>query len=118
MDESTCLTIFACRKSPLWKGTVTLSEPFPIDSVAAFGAAASNLRSTSRAVHRGSLGIYVDGGGQDITAEENIAFVVRQSFEIQLNCFFDISDRLFKRVALRLAPSSSGHQAYKPAHPS
>jgi hypothetical protein len=56
--------------------------------------AASNARSASTAVHRGSLGIHFDGSRENLAAEEDVALVHRQSLKIQLDCFFDIGNRL------------------------
>jgi hypothetical protein len=36
------------------------------------------MKDCAAAVHRGSLGIHLDGGGQDLSTEEKISFVGRQ----------------------------------------
>src|SRR3954462_1810797 len=56
------------------------------------------------AVHRGNLGIHLDGRGQNLPAQENITFLGRQRFEVELDRLLDVHDRLFKRIALRLTP--------------
>ena len=36
-------------------------------------------------------------------AEEDVPLVSRQGFQVQLDCFFNVRDRFFERVPLRLA---------------
>src|SRR5205823_11738564 len=62
----------------------------------------SNARSASLAVHRGSLGIHLDGRGQNLPAQEDITFLGRQRFEVELDRLSDVHEGLFKRTALRL----------------
>src|SRR4051812_24704971 len=80
-----------------------------VDPVTTFRAeimkpAASKARPASNAVHRGSLGIHLNGGREDLAAEEKMPFVSGQGFEVQFDGFFDVRDRFFKRVALRVTP--------------
>jgi hypothetical protein len=44
--------------------------------------ARSRARSASGAVYRGSLGIHLNGSGEDLTAEEHIALVGRQRLQV------------------------------------
>jgi hypothetical protein len=65
--------------------------------------AVSKARSASRAVHRGSLGIYLDSSGQNFTPEENIPLVVRKGFEVKLDGFLYVGHGILECVTLRLA---------------
>jgi len=51
----------------------------------------------------GSLGIHFNGGGQNLPAEENIAFVAGQRFEVEFYRLSDVRHSLFQRIPLRLA---------------
>ena len=60
-------------------------------------------RSASAAVQRGSLGIHLDSGGQDLAAEQHVAFIDGQGFKVKLDGLLDIRDCLLKRASLGLA---------------
>src|SRR4051794_2103649 len=75
--------------------------------------AANSARSASVAVQRGSLGIHLDGRRQDLLAEKKITLLGRERLEAELNCFFNVGQRLFERVALRLAPFQLGAPSVK-----
>ena len=77
-----CFMIFGCSIAPLWNGTVTLNWRFPYIRWLPFErrsskAAKNSDLSASAAVHRGSLGIHLDGGCQNFTAQEHISLVDR-----------------------------------------
>ena len=59
-------------------------------------------RSASTAVYRGSLGIHLYGGGEDLTAQEAIALGSREGFKVKIDCFLAVRKRFFKCAALRL----------------
>lgn len=55
------------------------------------------------------LGIHLNGGGEDLTAEQVIPFVGRQPLQIEPDALPTVRNHPFERVSLRLAPFSSGH---------
>src|SRR5438270_12645195 len=75
--------------------------------------AARRARSASVAVHRGGLGIYLDGRGQNRFAQEKFTFIGWERFEVQFDGFFNIRDCLFKSIALRLTAFQFGAPSIK-----
>ena len=67
-------------------------------------------RSGSIAVHRGSSGIHLDGGGQNLTADQDIPLIGRPGFEVELDGLglLDVCHGLFDGVALRLTSLQFG----------
>jgi len=59
--------------------------------------------SASAAVRRGSLGMNFDRCGQDLLTQRRRALLLGQSLQEKLNCFADVGQSLFDRLALRLA---------------
>jgi hypothetical protein len=54
-------------------------------------------------VHRGSLGIHVDRGGENFSTEEHVTLFSGESLEVEFNCLFNMGDGFFQGGALRLA---------------
>lgn len=78
-----------------------------VNPVTALGPKKAESRRQQRAlrvdaVHRGSLGIHLDGRGRNLAAQEDIPLIERQSLEVMLNRLADIGYSFFKSAALRL----------------
>ena len=109
----TCLMIFGCSDAPPWNGTVTLRLPLAVDAMAALGPEQLETGRKQRPLGLGcrppgSLGIYPNSGGQNLTAEQDIALLVRQRLEVEFDRLSYVRHGRFQRVSLRLAPLQFG----------
>jgi hypothetical protein len=108
--------IFGCKACAAMERNGDSQNTLAVDAMTALGAEQFEAGAEQRAfrlvvVHRGSLSIHFDGGGQNLLAEQNVAFFARKRLQVELNRFPDISHGILERIPLRLASLQLGHQA-------